>query len=169
MSDSLRNQLLQAGFTETEKKKPNNKKPGQSNSKSASSHQQRGKDTRRAQQKLEQADKEAALVAERKATKATIKTLIEESQITEFAGESVYRFVLGTRIRELYVSDKVREKLNDGSYVITRLNGNTKIVPSETATAIEAINPDWAIVTKTQGDDDDTEYENFKVPDDLQW
>ena len=75
------------------------------------------------------------------------------------------------QIRELHVSEAIREKLNEGSFVITRLNGKTEIVPADTAKAIEAINPDWAIVRPGSDTDEseDDEYSDYKVPDDLQW
>lgn len=166
MPDSLRDQLLQAGFSETRKKKS-----AQNKSKSHAAKQRRDKAKQHAEKKAEHANKEAADAAQRKATKAKIKSLIDDSRVKEFKGESVYRFILGTRIRELHVSDEVREKLNSGTYVITRLNGSTEIVPSDTATAIEAINPDWAIVRPSSETDEneDDEYKDFKVPDDLQW
>lgn len=166
MSDSLRDQLLQAGFSETRKKKTAKKKPG-----SHATKQRDDQAKRQADKRAEQANKEAAEVAQRKATKAKIKSLIEGSRIEEFKGESVYRFILGKRIRELHVSEAIREKLNEGSFVITRLNGKTEIVPADTAKAIEAINPDWAIVRPGSDTDEseDDEYSDYKVPDDLQW
>jgi len=166
MSDSLRDQLLQAGFSETRKKKTAQKKPG-----SHTTKQRHDQVKRQANKKAEQANKEAAEAAQRKATKAKIKSLIEDSRIEEFKGDSVYRFILGKRIRELHVSEAIREKLNEGTIVITRLNGKTEIVPSDTAKAIEAINPDWAIVRPGSGTDEaeDNEYSDYKVPDDLQW
>ena len=166
MSDSLRDQLLQAGFSETRKKKKAQKKPG-----SHTTKQRHDQAKRQANKKAEQANKEAAEAAQRKATKAKIKSLIEDSRIGEFKGDSVYRFILGKRIRELHVSEAIREKLNEGSFVITRLNGKTEIVPADTAKAIEAINHDWAIVRPGSDTDEseDDEYSDYKVPDDLQW
>ncbi len=164
MSDSLRDQLLQAGFSETRKKKAAHTK-----SRSHATRQRQDRAKQHADQKAEQANKEAAEAAQRKATKAKIKSLIDDSRIEEIKGESVYRFILGKRIRELHVSEAIRKKLNDGTVVITRLNGKTEIVPADTAKAIEAINPDWAIVRPSSDIDEDDEYSDYKVPDDLQW
>lgn len=116
---------------------------------------------------LPAADAEAA---RRKAIKTQIKTLIEAAAIKEFQGESVYRFILNQRIRELHVKEDIRQQLVAGSLIITRLNGTTWLVPDETSTAIRALNPDWAVVTPApDGPEDNAGYEDFVVPDDLQW
>jgi len=106
----------------------------------------------------------------RKLQKAQIKTLIEESQIDKHAGETVYRYVLGNRIRELHVNEQVHQQLIDETLSVTRLNGKTCIVPAAVVQAIRDINPDWAIMKPSSEDSSEIEgYEDFKVPDDLQW
>lgn len=174
MSDSLRDQLLQAGFKKPAKepaKKTNNR--GQAKRK----HSQAGKPTPtqanksapKATQKSPKALAEAA-VAERKAIKDKIKTLIEEVEIKEFAGETVYRFTLQNRIRELHVAEAIRTQLVDGSLTITRLNGTTRLVPAETVPKIQALNPNWAVVSATsEASDTEDGYDDFPVPDDIVW
>jgi len=109
-------------------------------------------------------------VQKRKLQKAQIKALIEESQIEKHAGETVYRYVLGNRIRELHVSEQIHQQLIDETLSVTRLNGKTCIVPSAVVQAIRDINPNWAIMKPSSNESSDIEgYEDFKVPDDLQW
>lgn len=174
MSDSLRDQLLQAGFKKPAKepaKKPN--KPGQqkrkSNQGAQSNRQQTNKVTVREAQKSPKVLADEA-AAERKAVKDKIKTLIEEVEIKAFAGETVYRFTLQNRIRELHVAETIRSQLVDGSLTITRLNGTTRLVPTETVEKIQTLNPNWAIVSST-ATNSDTEggYDDFPVPDDIVW
>lgn len=168
MSDSLRDQLLQAGFKQTAKepakgKQRHNRKP-RKNGNSASV--QRDKKQAKAQ---EQAAIDAA-AAERKATKAKIKALIESSETKDFAGEVVYRFTLQNRIRELHVKEDIRKQLVDGSLTITRLNGSTRLVPVAVVEQIRELNPEWAAVSKQSDSSEDNEgYEDFVVPDDIVW
>ena len=168
MSDSLRDQLLQAGFKQTAKepakgKQRHTRKPKKSGN---SASDQRDKKQAKAQ---EQAAVDAA-AEERKATKAKIKTLIESTESKEFAGDVVYRFTLQNRIRELHVKEDIRKQLVDGSLTITRLNGSTRLVPNTVAEQIREINPQWAVVTTQSDSSDDNEgYEDFAVPDDIVW
>lgn len=183
MSDSLRDQLLQAGFNAPKEpdrpKRRSGPKPGRGKHSGGNTGKppvrQPGKPSQRnapaSQSRKSSADAEAdARIARRKEIKAEIKALIEAAAIKEFQGESVYRFILNKRIRELHVKEEIRLQLVDGTLVITRLNGTTWLVPEATAAAIRELNPDWAVVTPAPDSAEDTSgYEDFAVPDDLQW
>ncbi len=188
MSDSLRDQLMQAGFDAP--KEPVRAKQSRSGKSARGPGNARGKPTGKRQGAPSQAPSQQrsannsshttgvpasvpaadAEAARRKAIKIEIKTLIEATAIKEFQGESVYRFILNKRIRELHVKEDIRQQLVAGSLIITRLNGTTWLVPDETSTAIRALNPDWAVVTPAPDEpEDNAGYEDFVVPDDLQW
>lgn len=185
MSDSLRDQLMQAGFSAPKepvrtKRPPSGKPPqGGAGSKRGKSAGRRSGKNSGAQprqhatdnvQRKPQVSAADAQIARRKAVKAEIKTLIEAAAIKEFQGESVYRFILNKRIRELHVKEDIRQQLVAGTLVITRLNGTTWLVPEDTSTAIRALNPDWAVVTPAPDEpENNAGYEDFPVPDDLQW
>ncbi|MGQ7845010.1 DUF2058 domain-containing protein [Granulosicoccus sp. 3-233] len=176
MSDSLRDQLLQAGFNAPKeperRKRPTGKKPGRGKNPGgkAAAGQQTGRAASTQRGKTDADGEAEARIARRKAIKAEIKTLIEAAAIKEFQGESVYRFILNKRIRELHVKEDIRLQLIAGTLVITRLNGTTWLVPETTAEAIRKLNPDWAVVTPAPDSSEDTSgYEDFTVPDDLQW
>jgi len=170
MSDSLRDQLLQAGF----------KQPAQDSKKhkrSSSKNNAHGKNSKRTsdheKKKLESRKKAEAesLALAKKETKANIKNLIESEEIKEFKGEEVYRFTLQNRIRELHVSAEIRQQLITGTLCVTRLNGTTRVVPEHLIDKITALNPDWAIVKhdKDAPDASDDGYEDFPIPDDITW
>lgn len=177
MSDSLREQLLQAGFKQT-RKEPPKKKPRPAGPKSgggprpSGASKGSGDGRRKAATSDEQAKKMAqqAAVQQRKVIKAQIKGLVEDSAIKEYAGDVAYRYTLQNRIRELHISEPVRQQLMSGALVITRLNGGTYLVPDTTADQIRKLNPDWAIVTPTDAKTDNPEgYDDFPIPDDLVW
>lgn len=193
MSDSLRDQLLQAGFQkpkeEAAKKKhrpsgnasnksaraPSNNKAASYNSNHKGASAKRGKTNTSPSKEIptesqNKARERDAAIEQRKAIKAQIKTLIEADAIKEFSGEVAYRYTLQNRIRELHVTDPIRQQLVSGALVITRLNGTTYVVPDNTATQIRALNPGWAIVKPNESSTDTVEgYEDFSVPDDLVW
>ncbi|MFK7854385.1 MAG: DUF2058 domain-containing protein [Granulosicoccus sp.] len=175
MSDSLRDQLLKAGFSKPkaepaksrQRKSPHSKRqrPAQKKSAPATPVQHQGT----VEQTTKQAEAEQA-IAQRKAIKQKIKTLIEATAIKDFKGEVVYRFTLQNRIRELHISDTVQNRLVADELAITRLNGSTFIVPTQTAMEIKTLNPDWAVVVPADASTDHSDdYDAFPVPDDLQW
>ncbi len=174
MSDSLREQLIAAGF-EAPKKKPENKSRKKKRSSAGSPNKKRnnpkGKDgssSAKSSAKQEQADKEAL---ERKKLKAQIKELIDNNKLDDWKGEVTYRYTVEKRIRELFVNEAAHKQLTATEVAITRLNGDTYLVPLAIANEIKKINPQWTVFNTDENTDTsvDEEYSKFQVPDDLQW
>lgn len=176
MSDSLRDQLLQAGFSEL---KPAQRR-GKAKKKSAKSN--RGKrnvaNTKADGSKSPsqgQSDAEAVAaeqVAARKALKQQIRALIDEHRVKEHAGDEAYAYQSGNRVRQIWVKSALKEKLANGDLVITRLDGNTFLIPANIANEVKSLNPDWAVFSNQSDDKDnntDPDYEGYDVPDDLSW
>lgn len=167
MSDSLREQMLKAGFKEATpaKKKPAPKKRSKKSTagKSAAPTKPHAKN--------------AALIAEnianaeKKKLKAQIKQIIEDNKAEKTSGEIAHSYLVGKRIKQIFVNEDIRKKLVEGELVITRLNGSTYLVPAEIGEQVLSLNPDWIVITPTSSDapSDDDEYADFQVPDDLQW
>lgn len=171
MSDSLRDQLLKAGFNappDERKVKPRRESGKQRNkSPSGTVKKSNSRQTAIAKQKAD-----AAVIAQRKKTKAEIKALIEQHSIKDTTGDVPYSFVAGKKIRQLFLNSAAHEQLSSGQAVITRLNGSTHIIPSELVDSIRQLNPEWVIIRNqnpTTDDQSDGEYANFQVPDDLMW
>ncbi|MEM7260177.1 MAG: DUF2058 family protein [Pseudomonadota bacterium] len=183
MSDSLRDQLIAAGY-----KAPKEEKKKQSHHKKKKSRQS-GKKTRakrkpadsgcaapakKAAEKAAQIAQDQAAIDERKKLKAQIKALIDEKKLSDWKGETAYRYLVDSRIRELYVTDAVQTALAARELAITRLNGDTYVVPRETALSIRQINPQWSVFNleaqpAETGPEESEEYSEYKVPDDLKW
>jgi len=173
VADSLRDQLLKAGF------KTEEKKPASANRSTSKNAKPRGKKPARYKTSAKgttAADKKAAeqkATETRKRIKTEIKSLIEPASIKDYIGEIPYNFVLGNKVRQLFVNKAAQEKLSSGETVITRLNGNTHVIPAELASSILKLNPDWAIVDNTQSDkpadQSKDDYGDYEVPDDLTW
>lgn len=169
MSESLREQMLKAGFKEA----PSNNKKKQSGKPTKPKHKSSKKRVQNtgpsSMERANIAEREA--IAERKRIKAEIKTIIEAEKIDDTKGESAHSYVIGKRIKQMFVSEAIREKLVDGSLVITRLNGSTFLIPTETGERVRALNPDWVIIGPgdEQTSDIEDEYADYQVPDDLKW
>jgi len=173
MSDSLREQMLKAGFKEapnSKKKKPQSgtkqkkHKPGQS--KPSGLGQSTGPSS------MERANiAKRAIVAERKRIKAEIKAIIEADKIEKTAGESAHSYLVGKRIKQMFVSEPIQKQLVSGELVITRLNGSTYLIPAETGERVSALNPDWVVIkpNDNSSDETDSDYADYQVPDDLKW
>jgi len=153
------------------------RKPGKSRKKKAPQNKARGKSAAAAQ--FDQAKKaveaaEAEKIAEKKALKARIKTLIDEHQIKDWQGETPYRYQVGKKLRELYVKPEMQKQLSSRELAITRLNGATYLVPLEIASQIRDINPLWTVFNTDQDSAEENEsnsddYGDYQVPDDLTW
>ena len=168
--------MLRAGFKESPKE--NKKRSGKSNqghSNQKKSNQKKPSQHQTAPSSLERANiekrkLEAEQIAERKRIKAEIKTLIEADKIDNVKGEIAHSYVIGKRIKQMFVSEPIREQLLAGTSVITRLNGATYIIPALTGEKVCALNSDWVVVTpSTEAPSEDDEYADFQVPDDLTW
>ena len=174
MADSLRDQLLQAGFKDkTPSRKKKQSKSGQSGnprSKPKTANPAKSAPNQKNSNKEKSDSKsDAEAIAERKRIKAEIKVLIESSALKDIAGEIPYNFVLGKKVRQLFVNEAAQKKLTSGEVVITRLNGNTHLIPTDQAADILKLNPEWAIVDNKKTDNSDGDYNGFDVPDDLMW
>ncbi len=179
MADSLRDQLIAAGFEAPKKQtkkaakdnrgqksrpKNNKKRPGSPSNKSA------GKSV----SAKPTSDKSAeAAILERKKLKAQIKELIDNNKLENWKGEIAFRYTVEKRIRELYVNEDARKQLTDREVAITRLNGDTYLVPIAIAAEIITINPQWSVFNNAEDDTSqsasDDDYADYQVPDDIQW
>ncbi|HBR97931.1 MAG TPA: hypothetical protein DD979_11215 [Gammaproteobacteria bacterium] len=170
MNSSLRDQLINAGFTE---KKPQRKTRKKTTSKSRKHPRAQAAAPRTKETPATPTAEQTAEIAERKRIKAEIKALIEANHEKEIKGERAYSYILGNRVKQLFITDAAHEKLSKRELAITRLNGATYLIPVAIADQVRALNPEWAIVLapdeteKPQAGDDD--YAEYTIPDDLQW
>lgn len=179
MADSLRDQLIAAGF-EAPKKKPDNKarnkkRPAKASSNKGGAKKKRAHNNNKPANKNTKAQDQQSdeAIQQRKKLKAQIKELIDNNQLKEWKGEVTYRYLVDKRIRELYVTEPVHKQLAEREVAITRLNGDTYLVPIAIAIDIKKVNPQWSVFNTDKDTEDtttgDEEYSEFQVPDDLQW
>jgi len=180
MSDSIRDQLLQAGFKETQaRRSPANKardKPGdktKGNGRNESGNAPAGGRQNRAKRDTGGATVAVAQkkVFEKKRLKEKIRCLIEAHKIKEHTGDVAYNYLVGSRARQVFVNAECQKKLSTGDLVITRLNGDTLLIPPIIAEQVLELNPEWAIMRNDARDvsAQDPDYAEYPIPDDLNW
>lgn len=177
MAKSLQDQLLKSGLIDKDKaqkvKKHKQKQKKQ---------QIKGKETAvdeaklQAQQRREEQRQRDRLLneqrkqdAEQKAIAAQIKQLIELNRLSLDGGELEYRFVYDKKIKKLYVTEAIQTDLIKGRSVVVKNREQFDIVPKPVADKI-ALRDD-SIVIRSDSDEtnEDDEYADYKIPDDLMW
>ena len=175
MGSSLRDQLVKAGLATKQQANSLNAK---SRKKKNRSEQQANSDiaAKKAAEEKRARDKalnEAIQEKQKKAAiKGQIKTIIETNAVEDHRGESAYSYVMGAKVRQLFVNSEIHQQLADDKLAITRLNGKTYLVPVAIAEQVLGLNPEWAVVRpgeESPSAPEDDPYAGYEVPDDLDW
>ena len=175
MSESLRDQLLKAGFATKPKDQPKpaaqkpprpaptaKPKPVAKEVDLARAYAQRANVER---SEREQAQREAERIArEKKERKQKLAELLAGKALNEADADVVRHFPHGNKIRRIYCTKEQFEKLNRGELGVTQLAGRYLLVTRETALQTQAIQPDALVLLC----DPDAPTED-DVPDDLVW
>lgn len=129
--------------------------------------------------KVEKADRDRELnqkrkeEAERKAILAQVKQLVRENQVKETDGEVAYNFTAGKKVKRIYLSVPVHQQVVSGQLSVVNLNGRYVLVPAAVADKIKARDERAVVVDNRNAEsdksDENSEYADFDVPDDLMW
>jgi len=179
MGNSFQDQFLKAGLT-TEKKVKKAKK-----AKHKQSKQKKKSDTQtldeakllaqKAEAEKRQRDRELNRqkedAAKQKAIIAQIKQLIELNKADLKNGEVTYNFKDNNLIKHIYVTDKLHEKISQGSFAIVKFEEKYNAVPTIVANKIKDRDPSYIIVLNdTESTEEiDEQYADYTIPDDLMW
>ncbi len=183
MSLSLRDQLLQAGLINEKQAKQAGKHQGQQrreqakNPAAAAAEQQRiaahkaaeaAKAARDAELNRQQQEK-----AQQKERRAQVKQLVEQHRLPPVAGEDLFNFVDGKRIRRIPVNAQMRERFGRGELAIVRSDGRYHVVPLAIGERIRERDEHSFVAIpgadKSAAVDENDPYKDFVVPDDLMW
>ncbi len=178
MSESLRDQLLKAGFVKKSAEKPKptaagkpkthvHAKPQLPKRKEAEidlarAYAQRANIER---DEREQAQREAERIArEKKERKQKLATLLAGKSLNSADADVPRHFPHGNKIRRIYCTKEQLEKLNRGELAVAQLAGRYLLVTREIAMQAQAIQPDSLVLLcdpNAPAEDD--------VPADLMW
>lgn len=114
------------------------------------------------------------------ARNAEVKQLIETHRVPRGEGDISYNFLLGKKIKRLYVNAAQQEQLIAGTLVIATQKDRHELVPRAIGEKIFARDPRCVVLPRAadgsgaaaenaDGADADDPYAQFKVPDDLTW
>ncbi|MEN1959507.1 DUF2058 domain-containing protein [Luteimonas sp. MJ246] len=133
--------------------------------------------------RMEKAERDRILSAERKAQARTAELRAQARQIVQDKklprkGDSEYRFNAGGAIRTLLIDDEQRRMLASGALVIARLGDRHELLPRGAAEKVRERDPEMIVLDHGQAagtepaastSEDDAYYARFEVPDDLVW
>ena len=176
MGNSLQNQLLKAGLANKKQavkaKKAKNskdklKRAGVDVADEAAQlaeeaeQEKRSKDRELNRQKNER-DKAAAIAAQ-------VRQLVHLNRVVE-RGDIEYKFPEGNLVKTLFVTERQRTSVVNGSLAIVKIDQSYDLVPRKAAMKIAERAEDSVLVCNTETEEAaEDEYAEFQVPDDLMW
>ena len=108
--------------------------------------------------------------AQARARNAEVKQLIETNRLPRGEGDIVHNFILGKKIKRMYVTRAQQEQLIAGTLVIATQKDRHDLVPAAIGAKIQQRDPRCVVLprTPTAGETDEA-YAAYQVPDDLDW
>lgn len=178
--NALQAQLLKAGLIDDKKAKKISKQ---------SQHAKRTGDSSEAEVKKAVAEAQADKVAkdqklnqekqqilEDKMLNANIIQMIKQHQITDTSGDVSYQFVDGSKVKKLFITQKLYDQVVAGHVVIARLEDNHAVsyalLPRPLADRINAKMEGFMVVYNDKSAvelETDDPYAAYVIPDDLMW
>ena len=108
--------------------------------------------------------------AKARARNAEVKQLIETNRLPRDQGDIVHNFILGKKIKRIYVTRAQQEQLIAGTLLIATQKDRHDLVPAAIGEKIRERDPRCVVLPRTPTAAElDEDYAAFKVPDDLDW
>lgn len=161
--------------TATKKSKQKAVKQGQT-----SEQEQRRQELEQQRQAQVERDRELNRLREqeknRKAIIAQVRQLIETNAIARERGDVGYNFVYEKKVKKIYVTEKIQNKLSRGLLAIAVQGEEFILIPVPVAEKIAERMPEIIVLQNTKGQNEEaprTEeedwYADYQIPDDLMW
>ncbi len=167
MKNALQAQLLKAGLVDKKKAKKLNKQVAHAKRIGDESTEEAKRAV--AEAKAKKLAKDQQLNQERQ--KAV--QMINQHQIVDTQGEIEYKFVDGTKVKKLYLTDKFYQQMVAGHLVIAKLaEDDYALLPYPLANRINDKMEGFIINTADKAEetlDEDDPYAEYVIPDDLMW
>jgi hypothetical protein len=185
MGNALRDQLLKAGLVNEKQVK----KATKEKQKDIQRQQGQGKTSAQEEEKLRQQKLQAEKLerdrllnqqrqeqAEKKAIAAQVRQLIEQNLQPKEDGETPYNFVDNGKVKRLYLSNKLRQRITQGQLALVRLDKSYELVLPDIAEKIKARDASYIVVFNESAKEaepektaEDDPYAQYQIPDDLIW
>lgn len=176
MGNSLQNQLLKAGLANKKqavkaKKAKNSKDKLKRSGKDVTDEaaQQAEKAEQQKREKDRELNRQKTEREQTAAIAAQVRQLVQMNRVEE-RGEIEYKFPEGNLVKTLYLTERQRSSVINGSLAIVKTGESYDLVPRKAAEKIAERAEDAILVCNTETDEAaDDEYADFVVPDDLMW
>ena len=179
MANPFQDQLLKAGLVSKDKvnkvNKSRHKQAKQRPKDQMTEEEERKRQIKQAEKEKVERDRELNRLKleeeNKKAIAAQIRQLVEMNRIDCDEGEVAYNFEHNKKIKNIYVTDDLRKQIINGRLAIAQLNDQYELVSRQVADKIMQRDAGFIIVCNdaTESSEEDDEYAEFKVPDDLMW
>ena len=187
MSKSLRDQLMKAGLATKQqalKAKTTTKKKKKQAVKSGEMTEQDKRRIELEKERAAQAERDRELnrkledERQQKAIEAQVRQLIETNAMSRDGGEVGYNFVVDKKVKKIYVTDEMQERLSRGLFAIGILQeaDGTEVfhvIPAPVAAKINERIPEAVVIHDNTAEELTSEeedwYKDFEIPDDLMW
>lgn len=174
--NALQAQLLKAGLVDNKKAKKISKQTQHAKRTGNASDAETKKAVADAQAKKIEKDQklnqEKQQLLEQKTLKANVIQMIKQHQIKDTQGEIAYQFVDDSKIKKIYLTQKLYDQVVAGHVVIARLEDGYALLPYPLADRIDAKLEGFIVVSNDKSDnelDEDDPYAAYVIPDDLMW
>ncbi len=109
-----------------------------------------------------------------KAIEAQVRQLIERNAISREQGDVGYNFVFEKKVKKIYVTETIQNKLSRGLLAIAAQDEEFILIPVPVAEKIAERMPEVIALQNEKGQADTTEeeedwYSDYQIPDDLMW
>ncbi|MBY6187997.1 DUF2058 domain-containing protein [Marinobacter hydrocarbonoclasticus] len=173
---SLQDQLLKAGLVTKHDAKKANKAKHRALKAGKSVVNEAKADA--AQKRVEQAERDRQLnaqrkaEAEKKALQAQIRQLITLNAQPRDKGDLAYNFSDNGTITKVYVTEALQQALINGQLAITKLDDQYHLIPAGVAEKVAQRDASAIILLNDKASDmpdEDDPYADYQIPDDLMW
>lgn len=174
--NALQAQLLKAGLVDNKKAQQINKQNQHAKRKGEQTDAEIKQALAEAQakklEKDQQLNQERQRLLEEKTLKANIIQMIKQHQLTNTTGDVTYQFIDQSKIKKIYLSQKLYDQVVAGHIAIGRLEGGYALLPRPLADRINEKMAGFIVVANTKAEqqlDEEDPYAAYVIPDDLMW
>lgn len=180
MAKSLQEQLMGSGLVDNKKAKAikqETRKKNKQKGRTGLAQEEADKRTRLEQERLEKAEKDRQLNAQRneelkeRELAAQVRQLIQVNAI-KADGDLGYQFSDGTKIQKIYVDKETQAALSKGHLAIVKTDQSYVCVARPVAEKIAQRKAEFVVLlndSSKQEVDEDDPYKDYEIPDDLMW
>lgn len=181
MGNALQDQLLKAGLVDKNqanraKSNKHKKMKQQRNTKQGvvdEAKQQAEQSMQEKAQRDRELNRQKEKKAQEKAIIAQIKQLIDVNKVKKGNGDDLaYNFEDNKNVKRVFVTQEVHDNIANGRLSIVKIQGQYEIVATPVADKIKQRDESYIILrndTQQNTADEDDEYADYEIPDDLMW